>query len=142
MLKIKTDEFINRIIKRGLKQFHLDELFEYSIVEYQKIPATIKSEIKKSADNSFFDGGTNEKAKYIFMKLKQNISISPEEAKLKFINFIKANILIDKHDSNIIDPSVAIFYIDNKKQSEDDLDDVQNNNQDKTLFMSVGLRFD
>ena len=112
MLKLNTEEFINRIIKRGFKQFHLDEMFTFSILKNKKIPAKVKNAIKDSGATTFFDGGLDEKTKFIFIKLKDGKQITPESAKMKFINFIKTCILIDKNDPNIIDSNVAVFYLD------------------------------
>lgn len=112
MLKLNTEEFFNRIVKRGFKQFHLDEMVTFSILKNKEIPAKVKTAIKDSGATTFFDGGLDEKAKFIFIKLKDGKQITPESAKMKFINFIKTCILIDKNDPNIIDSNVAVFYLD------------------------------
>lgn len=112
MLKLNTEEFFNRIVNRGFKQFHLDEMFTFSILKNKEIPAKVKTAIKDSGATTFFDGGLDEKAKFIFIKLKDGKQITPESAKMKFINFIKTCILIDKNDPNIIDSNVAVFYLD------------------------------
>lgn len=127
MLKLNTEEFFNRIVKRGFKQFHLDEMFTFSILKNKEIPAKVKTAIKDSGATTFFDGGLDEKAKFIFIKLKDGKQITPESAKMKFINFIKTCILIDKNDPNIIDSNVAVFYLDKgSKITEAEEDEKEN----------------
>lgn len=120
MLKINTNEFIKRIIRKGFKQFHLDDSFTFLILENKELPTVVKTAIKDSnTAPAFFEDGASKDSKYIFLKLKDGIKINPDEAKLKFINFIKTIVLVDKNNSNIIGPNIAVFYIKKDALTED-----------------------
>lgn len=111
MLKLNTKEFLGRTLIAGFKRAHLDEKFISTLCYEKDIPAKIIKEFKKSTVG-FVGGG--EKTLYFVICRKPDQTISLEESKTKFSQFIKSTILVDKNAQEDVFSSIGTAYFESE----------------------------